>query len=61
MTVPDSLGFLEQRRASITNQIVALGDLRCGSITSTTGRCGKAKRTAIAIYPGIQAMVRIFD
>jgi len=36
-----SLESLEQQRSNITNQIAALGDLRCGSITSTTGRCGK--------------------
>ena len=41
MTSPKSLEALEQQRISITNQIAALGDLRCGSITSTTGRCGK--------------------
>jgi Family of unknown function (DUF6788) len=41
MTVPKSLESLEQQRADITDQIAALGDLRCGSITSTTGRCGK--------------------
>ena len=41
MTMPKSLESLEQQRANITNQIAALGDLRCGSITSTTGRCGK--------------------
>ena len=41
MTIPKSLESLEQQRANITNQIAALGDLRCGSITSTTGRCGK--------------------
>jgi hypothetical protein len=41
MTVPNSLDSLEQQRTSIANQIAALGDLRCGSITSTTGRCGK--------------------
>jgi uncharacterized protein DUF6788 len=41
MTTPKSLQLLEQQRATITNQIAALGDLRCGSITSTTGRCGK--------------------
>jgi hypothetical protein len=41
MTIPRSLDSLEQQRANITNQIAALGDLRCGSITSTTGRCGK--------------------
>ena len=36
-----SLEFLEQQRASIANQIAALGDLRSGSVTSTTGKCGK--------------------
>ena len=36
-----SLESLAQRRVQVTDQIVALGDLRCGSITSTTGRCGK--------------------
>src|ERR1017187_1528410 len=41
MTTPKSLEFLEQQRVNIANQIAALGDLRCGSITSTTGRCGK--------------------
>jgi hypothetical protein len=41
MTIPKSLESLEQQRANIANQIAALGDLRCGSITSTTGRCGK--------------------
>ena len=41
MTIPKSLESLEQKRANITNQIAALGDLRCGSITSTTGQCGK--------------------
>jgi len=41
MTIPKSLESLEQQRANITDQIAALGDLRCGSITSTSGRCGK--------------------
>jgi len=41
MSIPKSLESLEQQRANIANQIAALGDLRCGSITSTTGRCGK--------------------
>jgi hypothetical protein len=41
MTVSKSLESLEQQRANIANQIAALGDLRCGSITSTSGRCGK--------------------
>lgn len=42
MTTPNSLDSLERRRTNITNQIAALGDLRSGSITSTTGRCGKS-------------------
>jgi hypothetical protein len=42
MSAPESLESLEQQRSSITNQIAALGDLRSGSITSTTGRCGKS-------------------
>ena len=41
MTIPKSLESLEQQRANIADQIAALGDLRGGSITSTTGRCGK--------------------
>ncbi len=41
MTIPKSLESLKQQRVNIANQIAALGDLRCGSITSTTGRCGK--------------------
>jgi hypothetical protein len=41
MTTPKSLDSLEQQRTSIASQIASLGDLRCGSITSTTGRCGK--------------------
>jgi hypothetical protein len=41
VSIPNSLESLEQQRANIANQIAALGDLRCGSITSTTGQCGK--------------------
>ena len=36
-----SLDVLENRRADLIRQIAQLGDLRRGSITSTTGRCGK--------------------
>ncbi len=36
-----SLESLEQQRASIANRIAALGDLRSGSVTPTTGKCGK--------------------
>ena len=36
-----SLENLEQQRARLAAQIAALGDLRAGSITATTGRCGK--------------------
>jgi hypothetical protein len=41
MSIPNSLESLEDQRANIASQIAALGDLRAGSITSTTGRCGK--------------------
>lgn len=41
MMIPQSLEALEQQRAHVSHQIAALGDLRCGSITSTSGRCGK--------------------
>ncbi len=36
-----SLADFEQRRQAIAQQIAQLGDLRAGSITSTSGRCGK--------------------
>lgn len=39
-TVPP-LDLLQQRRVQIAAQIAALGDLRSGSITPTSGRCGK--------------------
>ena len=41
MSIPNSLESLEDQRANIASKIAALGDLRAGSITSTTGRCGK--------------------
>lgn len=39
--MPQSLPDLESRRQTIAQQIAQLGDLRAGSITSTSGRCGK--------------------
>ena len=36
-----SLDDFEQRRREIAQQIAQLGDLRAGSVTSTSGRCGK--------------------
>ena len=36
-----TLDDLEQRRREIAQQIALLGDLRAGSVTSTSGRCGK--------------------
>ena len=39
--MPNSLAALEQRRAAIAQQISQLGDLRPGSISATSGRCGK--------------------
>jgi hypothetical protein len=38
--MPDSLPAWEARRAAIQQQISSLGDMRCGSITTTGGRCG---------------------
>jgi hypothetical protein len=39
--MPDSLQDLESRRADLAKQIAGLGDLRSGSISNTSGRCGK--------------------
>lgn len=39
--MPLSLADLAQRRAVIAQHIAQLGDLRPGSVTGTTGRCGK--------------------
>jgi len=39
--MPDSLQDLESRRAHLLRQIAGLGDLRSGSISHTSGRCGK--------------------
>jgi hypothetical protein len=36
-----SLEALEQQRSAILMQILELGDLRSGSITAISGRCGK--------------------
>jgi hypothetical protein len=37
-----SLSDLESRRATILSQFGGLGDLRSGSISHTSGRCGKS-------------------
>ena len=39
--MPQSIGDLEQKRSAIVHQLTDLGDLRPGSITTTSGRCGK--------------------
>ena len=39
--MPDSLQELEARRATLLKQFAQLGDLRSGSISVTSGRCGK--------------------
>jgi hypothetical protein len=39
--MPRSLGDLEQQRSAIVHQLTGLGDFRPGSITTTSGRCGK--------------------
>jgi len=38
----ESLPELEQQRSAILERILNLGDLRSGSISSITGRCGKS-------------------
>jgi hypothetical protein len=37
----DSLPELESRRSELVKQFARLGDLRSGSISDTSGRCGK--------------------
>lgn len=39
--MPLSLQDLEQQRSHIVHQLAELGDFRPGSITATSGRCGK--------------------
>jgi hypothetical protein len=39
--MPESLLDLESRRAELARQLARLGDLRSGSISNTSGRCGK--------------------
>jgi hypothetical protein len=39
--MPLSLSDFEQRRQEVASQIAQLGDLRAGSVTNTSGRCGK--------------------
>ena len=38
----DSLSQLEAKRNDLFRQLAAVGDLRRGSITTTSGKCGKA-------------------
>jgi hypothetical protein len=40
--MPGSLPELESRRAELVKQFARLGDLRSGSISTTSGRCGKS-------------------
>ena len=39
--MPDSLQDWESRRAELAKQFARLGDLRSGSVSQTSGRCGK--------------------
>ena len=41
--MPQSLSDLQQRREVLAQRIAELGDLRPGSITGTSGRCGKSE------------------
>lgn len=40
--MPDSLPQLETQRTDLFRQLAALGDFRRGSITTTSGKCGKS-------------------
>ena len=40
--MPETLPQLETQRLQVVQEIAGLGDFRRGSITSITGRCGKA-------------------
>jgi hypothetical protein len=39
--MPDSLPVLERQKAEVLRRMAGLGDLRRGSITTTSGKCGK--------------------
>lgn len=39
--MPTTLTQLEQQRSKVLDEIAQLGDLRRGSVTTTTGTCGK--------------------
>lgn len=39
--MPDSLQDLESRRAELVKKLAHLGDFRSGSVSNTSGRCGK--------------------
>jgi len=41
MAMPESLQDLESHRVELVKQFARLGDLRSGSISNTSGRCGK--------------------
>jgi len=40
--MPESLAQLEKQRTELFRQIAVLGDFRRGSVTTTSGKCGKA-------------------
>ena len=40
--MPETLPQLESQRVQVVQEMAGLGDFRRGSITSITGRCGKA-------------------
>ncbi|MBI4454959.1 MAG: hypothetical protein HY644_03570 [Acidobacteria bacterium] len=40
--MPNTLAELERQRCKLFKEIAHVGDMRRGSITATSGRCGKA-------------------
>ena len=45
--MPNSLPELETLRTDLFRQLAALGDFRSGSITTTSGKCGKFRYFAL--------------
>ena len=43
MSISEAIPALEAQRAAIQQQICQLGDMRAGSITTTSGRCGNSR------------------
>jgi hypothetical protein len=60
LSMPDTLEALEDRRSKLLEEFLSLGDLRPGSITAVSRRCGKpACHCANAKDPGHDPQFRL--